>query len=140
LVQVEILNILNSLLVNFVIIFSFSKRLISYLHGQKNIPYAINLDPACREVLYPCNVDIRDTVNYKEIMKQYSLGPNGAIVTSLNLFSTKFDQIVQLIEKRSNECKYIVFDTPGQIEVFTWSAAGTIITEALVILNSIRFY
>jgi len=25
-----------------------------------------------------------------------------------------------------------VFDTPGQIEVFTWSASGTIITEALV--------
>jgi GPN-loop GTPase len=106
--------------------------LISHLHAQKNIPYSINLDPACRKVLYPCNVDIRDTVNYKEIMKQYSLGPNGAIVTSLNLFSTKFDQIVQLVEKRSNECKYIIFDTPGQIEVFTWSAAGTIITEALV--------
>jgi len=28
--------------------------------------------------------------------------------------------------------RYVVFDTPGQIEVFTWSASGTIITEALV--------
>ena len=25
-----------------------------------------------------------------------------------------------------------MIDTPGQIEVFTWSASGTIITEALV--------
>ncbi|MEQ2166748.1 hypothetical protein GOODEAATRI_031407, partial [Goodea atripinnis] len=35
----------------------------------------------------------RDTVNYKEVMKQYSLGPNGGIVTSLNLFATRFDQV-----------------------------------------------
>jgi hypothetical protein len=26
-------------------------------------------------------------------MKQYQLGPNGGIVTSLNLFATKFDQV-----------------------------------------------
>ena len=26
----------------------------------------------------------------------------------------------------------MIFDTPGQIEVFTWSASGTIITETLV--------
>lgn len=66
---------------------------------------------------------------------RYSLGPNGAIVTSLNLFSTKFDQIINLIEKRSKECKYAIFDTPGQIEVFTWSASGSIITESLVIYS-----
>lgn len=28
--------------------------------------------------------------------------------------------------------RYIILDTPGQIEVFTWSASGSIITEALV--------
>lgn len=27
--------------------------------------------------------------------------------------------------------RYAIFDTPGQIEVFTWSASGSIITEAL---------
>ena len=53
----------------------------------------MNLDPACYEVPYPANIDIRDTVNYKEVMKQYGLGPNGGIVTSLNLFATKFDQV-----------------------------------------------
>jgi len=26
-------------------------------------------------------------------MKQYGLGPNGGIVTALNLFATKFDQV-----------------------------------------------
>lgn len=26
-------------------------------------------------------------------MKQYNLGPNGGILTSLNLFATRFDQV-----------------------------------------------
>lgn len=75
--------------------------------------------------------DIRETIKYKEIMKQYGIGPNGAIVTSLNLFSTKFFQLTSILEKNKNNHKYIIFDTPGQIEVFTWSASGNIITESL---------
>nr|SVE81959.1 EOG090X072H [Daphnia magna] len=67
-------------------------------------------------------------------MKQYSLGPNGGIVTSLNLFATKFDQVIKLVEKRSANTDLAIFDTPGQIEVFTWSASGTIITETLAAL------
>jgi len=37
---------------------------------------------------------------------RYELGPNGAIVTSLNLFATKFDEVLHLIERRSNEVEY----------------------------------
>ncbi|KAL0892454.1 hypothetical protein ABMA27_015563 [Loxostege sticticalis] len=109
---------------------SFTRRLASQvIEGSR--PYLINLDPACREVPYPANIDIRDTVDYKEVMKQYGLGPNGGIVTALNLFSTKFGQVVDLIEKAGKKHKYCIVDTPGQIEVFTWSASGTIVTEAL---------
>ena len=32
-------------------------------------------------------------VKYKEVMKEYNLGPNGGILTSLNLFATRFDQV-----------------------------------------------
>lgn len=67
------------------------------------IPYVINCDPAVREVHYPCQIDIRDTVKYKEVMKQYQLGPNGAIITSLNLFATKFDQVMKLLDKRRHQ-------------------------------------
>ena len=28
-----------------------------------------------------------------QVMKQYQLGPNGGIMTALNLFATKFDQV-----------------------------------------------
>ena len=36
--------------------------------------YNINLDPAVLEVNFPANIDIRDSVKYKNIMKQYKLG------------------------------------------------------------------
>jgi len=110
---------------------SFLKSLNTHLHTRKKVPYTINLDPACMETSFPCNIDIKDTINYKEVMKQYSLGPNGAIITSLNLFSTKFDQVLGLVEKRASELDYVLIDTPGQIEVFTWSASGSVITESL---------
>jgi GPN-loop GTPase len=104
------------------------------------------------ELPFAANIDIRDTVKYKEVMKQYGLGPNGAILTSLNLFATRFDQVIKLIEARVSETDneassspdtrtasgtpeptagldYVFIDTPGQIEVFTWSAGGQIIHE-----------
>jgi len=34
------------------------------------------------------------------------------------------------VEKRAPTLKYIFLDTPGQIEVFNWSASGTIITDS----------
>ena len=89
------------------------------------------MDPAVGSLPFTANIDIRDTVNYKEVMKQYNLGPNGGILTSLNLFTTKFDQVLDLVSKRSESVSNILVDTPGQIEIFTWSASGAIITDTL---------
>ncbi|KTW28901.1 hypothetical protein T552_01529 [Pneumocystis carinii B80] len=108
---------------------TFLQRLNAHLRSQEKIPYIINLDPAVLSVPYNVNIDICDTINYKEVMKQYNLGPNGAILTSLNLFATKFDQVLGILNKRTTS--YVLFDTPGQIEIFTWSASGSIITDAL---------
>ncbi|CAH1112033.1 unnamed protein product [Psylliodes chrysocephalus] len=103
--------------------------LVTRLTNSQKKPYVVNLDPACLNLPYFANIDIRETVNYKEVMKQYNLGPNGAIVTSLNLFSTKFPEVIDFIQKSENEL--CILDTPGQIEVFTWSVSGSIITETL---------
>ncbi|ETW07858.1 hypothetical protein, variant [Aphanomyces invadans] len=93
--------------------------------------YVVNLDPAVKTIPYGAHIDIRDTVDYKQVMSEYGLGPNGAIMTSLNLFATRFDQVVELIQKRAPNLDHVIVDTPGQIEAFTWSASGAIITESL---------
>jgi len=110
---------------------SFIQRVNSYIHSNGKAGYLLNLDPAVSQVPFGANIDIRDTVNYRQVMKEYNLGPNGGILTSLNLFTTKFDQVLDFIDKRSKEVDYILLDTPGQIEIFTWSASGAIITDTL---------
>ncbi|KAF9296768.1 hypothetical protein BGZ74_010178 [Mortierella antarctica] len=110
---------------------TFMQRLNAHLHAKKQPPYILNLDPAVGTLPFQANIDIRDTVNYKEVMKQYNLGPNGGILTALNLFTTKFDQVLGFVEKRAPSLDYILVDTPGQIEIFTWSASGSIITDTL---------
>jgi GTPase SAR1 family protein len=155
---------------------TFMQRLVSHLYTHPDPtqsepsvsktaptpPYIINLDPAVHHVPFTPNIDIRDSVNYKEVMKQFNLGPNGGILTSLNLFSTKIDQVISLLEKRTKAqepspsseqttvefmtnsgkdkaptppaqqaVKHILVDTPGQIEVFVWSASGEILLSSL---------
>jgi GTPase SAR1 family protein len=156
---------------------TFMQRLVSHLYTHPDPtqaepsvskippppPYIINLDPAVHHVPFTPNIDIRDSVNYKEVMKQFNLGPNGGILTSLNLFSTKIDQVIGLLEKRTTPSaptpapaeqstvefmtntakatppaapaqppvRHILVDTPGQIEVFVWSASGEILLSSL---------
>ena len=78
------------------------QRMIAYLKENGKNTYNLNLDPAVLEVHFPCNIDIRDSVKYKNVMKSYNLGPNGAILTSLNLFAAQFDQVIKLIESKTD--------------------------------------
>ena len=102
---------------------TFVQRINSYLHSQNKPPYVLNLDPAVANTPFEANIDIRDTVDYHKVMKEcvslplrklmrwlltssgslrrYNLGPNGGILTALNLFTTKFDQVLDLVEKRA---------------------------------------
>jgi GTPase SAR1 family protein len=116
------------------------QRINAHLHAKKEPPYVVNLDPAVTYSPFQSNIDIRDSVNYKKVMEEYNLGPNGGIMTSLNLFTTKVDQVMGLLEKRAapdpenparKPVKHILVDTPGQIEVFVWSASGSILLDSM---------
>ena len=72
---------------------TFLHRLVAHSQSLGIKGYVLNLDPAVLSLPFTANIDIRDTVNYKNVMKEYNLGPNGAILTSLNLFATKFDEV-----------------------------------------------
>jgi adenylylsulfate kinase-like enzyme len=49
---------------------TFVQRLNSHLHAKNQPPYILNLDPAITHSIYEANIDIRDTVDYKQVMKQ----------------------------------------------------------------------
>ena len=105
---------------------TFVQKLEEEIADKDKESYIINLDPAVMDTLYEPNLDIRDTVKYKEVMVSNNLGPNGAILTCLNLFSTNIDKAISLLEPKQ-DLDFIVIDTPGQLEVFSWSASGKLI-------------
>lgn len=116
---------------------SFVNKLEEVLIQKEKENYLINLDPAVFDCLYEPNLDIRDTIKYKQVMESYNLGPNGAIITSLNLFSTNIHKVVELLENKKTceeNLEYVVVDTPGQLEVFSWSASGKLISDSLALV------
>lgn len=70
--------------------------------SEDKVPYITNLDPAVSNIAYTPFIDIRNTIKIKDVMKNYNLGPNGAILTSLNLFSAQFDQALNKMESKRN--------------------------------------
>ena len=51
---------------------TFVQRINAHLHAKAppTPPYVLNLDPAVANVPFEANIDIRDTVDYHEVMKQ----------------------------------------------------------------------
>ena len=112
---------------------TFVEKLEEEIANKDKESYIINLDPAVMDTLYEPNLDIRDTVKYKEVMTSNNLGPNGAILTCLNLFSTNIDKVISILEPKK-DLDFIVIDTPGQLEVFSWSASGKLIADSFSLL------
>lgn len=118
---------------------TFCHRLYSWLSeknfsldkesGLNELVYGANLDPAVVNAKMPLSYDIRDHLSIEEVMHQKKLGPNGAILTILNMFSLHIDKFIQHLE--SSTALNVVIDTPGQIEMFTTSISGTILVQCL---------
>lgn len=81
----------------------------------------INLDPANDSLPYPdCSLDIRDFVTVEEIMEELNLGPNGGLMYALeSLDESGINYFIQKINKLVEEKNYLIFDCPGQVELFT---------------------
>ena len=108
------------------------QRLNADLHEAKTPYYLVNLDPAVLETPFGANIDVRDTVNYREVMKQYQLGPNGGILTALNFFATRFEQVTSTSTSTSTPtstpsptCTPTPTSTAASISAFTSSSAST---------------
>jgi GPN-loop GTPase len=82
----------------------------------------VNLDPANDKTNYPCSLDIRGFTRLEDVMDEQGLGPNGGIVFAMEEIDEAVDQFVNQIEKLGAS-DYLLFDCPGQVELYTHHAA-----------------
>ncbi|KAG7192213.1 uncharacterized protein KQ657_001931 [Scheffersomyces spartinae] len=86
--------------------------------GRKNA--IINLDPANDHLQYPCALDIREFITLEDVMTETNLGPNGGLMYAMELLRESanefIDKVVDICLKQRN---YVLFDCPGQVELFT---------------------
>ncbi|KAK8105728.1 hypothetical protein PG999_009087 [Apiospora kogelbergensis] len=77
----------------------------------------VNLDPANEKTNYPCALDIRDLVTLEDIQADEELGPNGGVLYAFE----ELEQNMEWLEEGLKELgdSYILFDCPGQVELYT---------------------
>lgn len=89
----------------------------------------VNLDPGVIRLPYTPDVDIRNYIQLDNLMDQYQLGPNGALILASDLLATKLEEIQSEVDEMNPT--YAIFDTPGQIELFAFRESGQFITKNL---------
>ena len=100
----------------------------------------VNLDPGAEALLYAPEVDVRDWVDLNTIMEEQGLGPNGAQVAAADMLALNAKEVAEVLD--TYETPYMLLDTPGQIELFSFRSSGNVIIDtfgrddsALIYLN-----
>ena len=88
-----------------------------WMQHQRYDGVAVNLDPGAETVPYQAAIDVREKFTLKEIMDEYSLGPN-----ELDWIRSHLEEI---------NCDYFLVDTPGQTELFLYREASKVFVEHL---------
>ena len=115
---------------------TFCSALIQHLQHSRRSCFYVNLDPAAVDFAYEPDLDIKDLISLEDVMEEMGLGPNGGLIycfeyvcpavsswTHGKLTDGRF--LLQNLDFLSNaldsltEEYLIIFDLPGQIELYT---------------------
>lgn len=89
----------------------------------------LNLDPGVVRLPYSPDIDVRQYVDYNDIVDRYELGPNGGLVVAMDQVAIKIDEILE--ELHNFGADYVLVDFPGQIETIAFRSSGTVIINEL---------
>ncbi|KAF7903387.1 uncharacterized protein EAF01_006436 [Botrytis porri] len=96
----------------------------TYCNGMQQFMSAIgrkcsivNLDPANDHTSYPCAIDVRNFIKLEDIMEEDSLGPNGGVLYALEELENNMEWLEEGLAELGED--YVLFDCPGQVELYT---------------------
>lgn len=108
---------------------SLTGAFMGWMQRQGFDAITVNLDPGIENAPYVPDIDIREWIKMRDIMKEYGVGPNGAQIIAADMLAMNLDEMKEIID--SFETEYVIFDTPGQMELFVLRESGKYLIEAL---------
>jgi len=100
-----------------------------WLKSGKQKVATVNLDPGVLNLPYAPDIDIRNYIDINNVMEEYGLGPNGALVLAADLIAEEAERLGSEIEDLQSDV--VLVDTPGQMELFAFRASGPYIANEL---------
>ncbi|EAW22809.1 putative signal sequence-binding GTPase GPN3 [Aspergillus fischeri NRRL 181] len=97
---------------------TFCSALIQHLQTTRRSCFYVNLDPAAESFNYEPDLDIRELITLEDVMEEMELGPNGGLIYCFEFLLQNLDFLSQALDPLSEEY-LIIFDMPGQIELYT---------------------
>ncbi|RLV91954.1 hypothetical protein JA1_003517 [Spathaspora sp. JA1] len=96
---------------------TFCNSMIAYMQSVGRRAHIVNLDPAAEATEYEFTIDIRDLISLQDVMEEMDLGPNGGLIYCFEFLLNNLDWLDEEIGDYNDE--YLIFDCPGQIELYT---------------------
>jgi GTPase SAR1 family protein len=97
---------------------TFCTAIIQHLQNNKRPCFYVNLDPAAEDFAFEPDLDIKDLISLEDVMEEMSLGPNGGLIYCFEFLLENLDWLTDPLEEVTEDY-LIVFDMPGQIELYT---------------------
>ncbi|KAI5642216.1 conserved hypothetical ATP binding protein domain-containing protein [Phthorimaea operculella] len=98
---------------------TYCSTMVKHAADAKRIVEVVNLDPAAEHFDYEPLVDIRELIHVDDAMEDEELqfGPNGGLVFCIETLLENSDWLEEQLGDVDDD--YILFDCPGQIELYT---------------------
>jgi GTPase SAR1 family protein len=89
-----------------------------FLNGIERDTIIVNLDPANDHTTdHSFDIDINDLISIGPVMKNFNLGPNGGLMYCIEYLEKNIDWLQKKLLEHPKD--YIIFDCPGQVELYT---------------------
>ena len=99
---------------------TYCSQVAEHCKAVKRQVHFANLDPAAEDFKYKVSLDIRELISVDDVQEELKLGPNGALVYAMEYFEEHLEEwFAEVFEDTFGDGDYLVFDCPGQIELYS---------------------
>ena len=92
----------------------------------------INLDPNNENMEYHPLINICELINSEDVAENLHLGPNGSLIYCLEYLSENMEWLRTRLNAIRNDDTYLIFDCPGQIELYIHHPFMRKLTQTIV--------